>query len=346
MTSTPVQLQEVVKQFSGRTVLESIDLNVHGGELLALLGPSGCGKTTALRIIAGFERADAGRVLIGGRDVSRVPASRRGVGIVFQAYSLFPHLSAEQNVAYGLAVRGLPRRERRKRAGELLELVGLAEHGAKFPHQLSGGQQQRVALARAFAVEPSVLLLDEPLSALDAFVRQQLREEIRRVQREVGTTTVLVTHDQEEALSMADRVAVMHQGRFAQIGTPSEIYRTPASSFVASFVGVVNRVPATINSNGRVGVLGAELTTSSAHRGEATALLRPEDLQIQPDPEGRALVTGTTLRGAITSIEVTWQDTPVRVDVPTGTATRFSAGDRVRITPAVDNVLVEKEAAA
>jgi putative spermidine/putrescine transport system ATP-binding protein len=213
---------------------------VASGEFVAFLGPSGCGKTTALRMVAGFERPDRGRVVVGGKDLTNVPANRRDMGMVFQAYSLFPNRTAQENVAFGLRVRRKPRPERLKRAAELLDLVGLSSAANRYPHQLSGGQQQRVALARALAIEPKILLLDEPLSALDAKVRVQLREEIRRLQTRLGITALFVTHDQEEALSMSDRMAVMNAGRIEQIGTPEEVYLQPRTRFVASFLGSVN----------------------------------------------------------------------------------------------------------
>jgi putative spermidine/putrescine transport system ATP-binding protein len=335
---TGVHLEQVTKRYGSLTVLEDFDLQVGGGELLCLLGPSGCGKTTALRLVAGFERPERGTVRLGARDVTAVSARRRGVGVVFQSYSLFPHLSALDNVAYGLRVRGLRGPARATRARELLELVGLGSHAGHFPHQLSGGQQQRVALARALAVEPSVLLLDEPLSALDAQVRSHLRDEIRQLQQRTGTTTVLVTHDQEEALIMSDRVAVMHDGRIEQIATPAEVYRRPATPFVASFVGVVNRVPARPLDGGAVDVLGhrvaARAGSAPAVAGVAgTALVRPEDLELVPTDAGDGVVVATTLRGAVTSIRVSWPglDAPLRVDVPSSTAVQPAPGDRVAV---------------
>ncbi|MBU6499020.1 MAG: ABC transporter ATP-binding protein, partial [Rhodospirillales bacterium] len=233
-----VTLRGIRKSFGGRMVLAGIDLDLAQGELVCLLGPSGCGKTTLLRILAGFEQPDAGDVLLDGQEVTALPARRRNMGMVFQAYSLFPNMTAEDNVRFGPRVAGLARAEQMRRAERLIDMVGLLTHRAKFPHQLSGGQQQRVALARALAVQPRVLLLDEPLSALDAKVRAQLRGEIRRIQRETGITTVFVTHDQEEALSISDRVAVMSEGHVLQIAPPSVIYREPQSAFVARFIGV------------------------------------------------------------------------------------------------------------
>ncbi|MDT5034048.1 MAG: putative spermidine/putrescine transport system ATP-binding protein, partial [Actinoplanes sp.] len=231
MTGVAVHLNELRRSFGGLHALDGLDLSMAPGELVALLGPSGCGKTTALRVLAGLEDADSGRVLVGGKDITALPANRRDMGMVFQAYSLFPHLTALQNVEFGLKLRGRPREA--GRAAEMLELVGIGSFAARYPHQLSGGQQQRVALARALAIQPKVLLLDEPLSALDAKVRVQLRDEIRRIQTEVGTTTLFVTHDQEEALAIADRVGVMKAGRLEQLAPPAEVYLQPATAFVA-----------------------------------------------------------------------------------------------------------------
>ena len=224
---TSVVLQNLGRAFGATKALDGLSIEMAPGELVALLGPSGCGKTTALRIVAGFETADTGSVLIDGKDISSVPAAKRDMGMVFQSYSLFPNMNALDNVAFGLRMRKIGTTDRRKRAGELLDLVGLAPQARQYPHQLSGGQQQRVALARALAIEPRVLLLDEPLSALDAKVRLQLREQIRTLQQRLGTTTLFVTHDQEEALSMADRVGVMNKGRLEQIAAPDELYDQP-----------------------------------------------------------------------------------------------------------------------
>ena len=225
--SAAVEFEDVRRSFGGTHALAGLNLALRPGELLALLGPSGCGKTTALRLLAGFDRPTSGRVLIDGHDVTDVPASRRDIGMVFQAYSLFPTMTAAENVAFGLRMRKVAAPERRRRADELLELVGLGDRGGSYPHQLSGGQQQRVALARALAVSPSVLLLDEPLSALDARVRVQLRDEIRRLQLAEGITTLFVTHDQSEALAIADRVAVLNAGRLEQVAPPLEVYASP-----------------------------------------------------------------------------------------------------------------------
>jgi putative spermidine/putrescine transport system ATP-binding protein len=287
--------------------LEHLDLDVASGEFVSLLGPSGCGKTTALRIVAGFEWPDAGNVLVEGRDVLGLPANKRNMGMVFQAYSLFPNMTAQQNVEYGLRVRRKSRDERAKRARDLLDLVGLASATDRYPRQLSGGQQQRVALARSLAIEPSVLLLDEPLSALDAKVRVQLREEVRRIQLELGITTLYVTHDQEEALSISDRVAVMSAGRIEQIGKPAQIYSAPATPFVANFVGTMNKIEGTVVSvqDRVVRCAGVEMKVRdldpSRGVGETVLLyVRPEDVSIELPDDGRA--AGGTMPGRVTSL--------------------------------------------
>ncbi len=251
-----VELRGLERAFGNVKALDGFSLQIEPGELVALLGPSGSGKTTVLRVLAGLEAIDAGSVLLDGDEITALPAYRRDMGMVFQAYSLFPNMTALDNVAFGLKLRRMGRQERSQRAKELLSLAGLAAEANRYPHQLSGGQQQRVALARALAIEPRVLLLDEPLSALDAKVRSQLRDEIRRVQREVGITALFVTHDQEEALSIADRVGVMRSGTLEQVGSPSEIYDGPSTAFVAEFVGSVNRLPGIVAEHGQVSVLG------------------------------------------------------------------------------------------
>jgi iron(III) transport system ATP-binding protein len=275
----------ISKRFGAFSALEDVSLAVEAGRLICFLGPSGCGKTTLLRVIAGLEVQDAGRIEIGGRDVSRLPPAQRDFGIVFQSYALFPNLTVTQNVGYGLVNRRKRRAEVKARVAELLRLVGLTEHGAKYPIQLSGGQQQRVALARALASSPTLLLLDEPLSALDARVRVRLREEIKALQQSLGVTTIMVTHDQEEALAMADSIVVMNRGRVEQIGTPTEIYGLPATAFVADFVGEMNMFDAIIVAADRLAVGG--LTLSSAHIGKRSVGtqvrlgLRPEEVRIR-----------------------------------------------------------------
>jgi putative spermidine/putrescine transport system ATP-binding protein len=285
-------------------------------------------------------------VLIGGRDVTGLPANRRDAGMVLQAYSLFPHMTAHQNVAFGLRVRGVPPAERRRRAGEMLELVDLAAQADRYAHQLSGGQQQRVALARALAIRPTVLLLDEPLSALDAKVRAQLRDEIRRVQLEVGITTLFVTHDQEEALAIADRVGVMRAGRLEQLAAPTEVYSRPATAFVAEFVGLTNRLAGEVRA-GLVEVRGARLPLVRADSpdGPATALVRPEAISLVPVGDGAGdplvgTVIATAFLGATSRVTVDMGDGTVLAQMPTSEAAAHPAGTRVRLTLRPDPVLL------
>jgi putative spermidine/putrescine transport system ATP-binding protein len=299
-----LQLQDLHRDFGTVKALNGIDITLGEGEFLSLLGPSGCGKTTALRLVAGFDRPDQGRIVVDGRDITRVAPNKRDMGMVFQAYSLFPNMTARQNVEFGLRIRGRDKAERSKRVTDLLELVGLGHAGDRYPHQLSGGMQQRVALARALAIEPRVLLLDEPLSALDAKVRVQLREEIRRIQLELGITTLYVTHDQEEALAVSDHVAVMYGGVIEQMGTPSEMYTAPATPFVAEFIGTMNRLEATIvdGSTGEVEHDGSRLRIDAA-RGRRSGervlvLIRPEALELQAAGNG-ATPNGNTLSGEV-----------------------------------------------
>src|SRR5215475_14025582 len=274
-----LELQNLHRDFGPTRALDGIEIALGEGEFLSLLGPSGCGKTTALRIVAGFDRPNAGRIVIEGKDLAGVAPSKRDMGMVFQAYSLFPNMTARQNVEFGLKIRGRDKSDRSKRVTDLLELVGLGHAGDRFPHQLSGGMQQRVALARALAIEPRVLLLDEPLSALDAKVRVQLREEIRRIQLELGITTLYVTHDQEEALSISDHVAVMYGGRIEQMGSPAEMYSAPATPFVAEFIGTMNRLDGIVAEGGveHGDVLLRVEAANGRQRGERVlVLVRPE----------------------------------------------------------------------
>ena len=287
-----VRAVKITKRFGAFTAIDSVSLEVEAGKLVCILGPSGCGKTTLLRVIAGLEHQDAGIIEIGGRDVSRLPPAQRDFGIVFQSYALFPNLSVDENVGYGLVNRRMDRREIAQRVRELLELVGLPDQGAKYPVQLSGGQQQRVALARALACSPTLLLLDEPLSALDARVRVRLRDEVRALQRRLGLTTIMVTHDQEEALAMADRIVVMNRGRVEQVGSPAEIYGRPRSDFVADFVGTMNMLDATVIGDGLVRAGALTLSCSpllTRAEGRQVKLgLRPEEVRIRGLEEGAA----------------------------------------------------------
>ncbi len=297
-----LRVEGVHKAFGDFVALKSIDLVVPPGELVCFLGPSGCGKTTLLRIIAGLEQQSRGRILQNGRDVSFAPPAARDYGIVFQSYALFPNLSIAQNVSYGLVNRRKGREEIAARVQELLTLVGLSDAGSKYPSQMSGGQQQRVALARALATSPSLLLLDEPLSALDAKVRERLRGEIRQLQRRLRVTTIMVTHDQEEALSMADRVVVMNQGNIEQVGSPSDVYERPATPFVADFLGKANVLKGVALGAGRYRVGSAELAlTADEHPvgRNVRIYVRPEDRHV----EGDIASLPNRLRGRIARID-------------------------------------------
>jgi iron(III) transport system ATP-binding protein len=279
-----LRIEHLTKAFGAFTALHDISLEIHEGEFVCFLGPSGCGKTTLLRAIAGLDVQTRGRIEQAGRDISALPPTKRDFGIVFQSYALFPNLSVARNVAYGLESGRAKRADVARRVRELLEMIGLGDQGDKYPAQLSGGQQQRVALARALATSPGLLLLDEPLSALDAKVRVYLRHEVKQLQRRLGVTTVMVTHDQEEALTMADRIVVMNHGVIEQVGTPLQVYREPASPFVADFIGVMNFVTATIVREGTVRFGRVELAceTDGLTPGTTVTLaIRPEDILVE-----------------------------------------------------------------
>jgi putative spermidine/putrescine transport system ATP-binding protein len=333
----PVVLSDLNRSFGTVHALAGLTLEIAPGELVALLGPSGCGKTTALRILAGFEAADSGSVSVDGKDISRIPAAKRDMGMVFQSYSLFPNMSALDNVGFGLRMRKQGGSVRNKRAAELLDMVGLTDQAKKYPHQMSGGQQQRVALARALAIEPRVLLLDEPLSALDAKVRLQLREQIRALQQRLGTTTLFVTHDQEEALSMADRVGVMKDGKLEQVAEPSQLYDQPATAFVAEFVGTMNRIPGELQGTSDVTALGAVVPTrgetAAGLSGDVDVLVRPEGLEIVIQAGGNGIVTHKTFLGSVTRVSVMLSgDVSVKVDQASTVAAAMSAGTSVQVS--------------
>ncbi len=276
-----LRIVDITKNFGDFTALDSVSIDIHDGEFVCFLGPSGCGKTTLLRAIAGLDIQTYGRIEQAGRDISALPPSERDFGIVFQSYALFPNLTVTRNVGYGLENRKLPRSDIAGRVRELLQLVGLEGQDDKYPAQLSGGQQQRVALARALATSPGLLLLDEPLSALDARVRVRLRHEIRQLQNRLGVTTIMVTHDQEEALTMADRIVVMNHGVIEQVGTPEEIYRSPATAFVADFIGTMNFAPGALVEDGlvRIGKISLACASDGFAAGDRVQVsIRPEDI--------------------------------------------------------------------
>jgi putative spermidine/putrescine transport system ATP-binding protein len=345
-------MEGLSRHYGSVTALDNLDLTVRPGELVALLGPSGCGKTTTLRLLAGLEDADGGTISVGGRDITRLPANKRDMGMVFQAYSLFPHMTVKQNVAFGLRLRGIAAAPRDKKAMGMLELVELSSQADRYPHQISGGQQQRVALARALAIEPQVLLLDEPLSALDAKVRAQLRDQIRRIQLEVGITTLFVTHDQEEALAIADRVGVMRAGRLEQLAPPTDVYTRPATSFVAEFVGLSNRLAGTVSGT-TVTVRGRDLplVDTATPPGAVIALIRPEAVTLVADSSAESgPLTGTviasTFLGATSRVTVDVGDATIMAQLPTSVAAELSAGSRVTLTIRPDPVLVSADTSA
>lgn len=322
---TRVEFRNVVKDYGTNRVLHDLNLDIAPGEFVSLLGPSGCGKTTALRVLSGLETATDGTILLGDHDVSRVPTNKRDIGMVFQSYSLFPHLRVLENTAFGLRRRGVGKAEAARRAQDALNLVGLGEFATRFAHQLSGGQQQRVALARALVTEPRVLLLDEPLSALDAKVRVQLRDEIRRIQLRLGITTVFVTHDQEEALAVSDRIAVMNAGRIEQIGTPEELYLRPASAYVASFVGLSSLVAGEASGD-TVTVWGARVPLQEKATGAVEVFLRPENVHLveadAPDAQATGEVQESTFLGSM-------RRTVIRTSTGERVRVQHSAGQRV-----------------
>jgi spermidine/putrescine transport system ATP-binding protein len=327
-----VELRSVSKRFGGLAAVDDLSLELGEGEFFTLLGPSGCGKTTTLRMIAGFERPDEGEVRIEGEDVARLPPHKRPTNTVFQSYALFPHLSVEANVAFGLKRKKVGKDEIARRVEAELERVGLASHAKRKPSQLSGGMQQRVALARALVNLPKVLLLDEPLGALDLKLRKGLQVELKRIQREVGITFVYVTHDQEEALTMSDRIAVMNRGRIEQVASPEDVYERPATTFVAGFIGVSNLMPATVAGNGRVRLhSGPEIATKTdglSSGEECAAVVRPEKLRVETVGEGRSGGDGSPrVEGVVES------------SLYLGTATQIVVGleEGVRMTVLVPN---------
>lgn len=349
--SSTLELQGVSRHFGSVKALDGLDLTVQPGELVALLGPSGCGKTTALRIVAGLEVATSGELLVNGSRYNETPASERDMGMVFQSYSLFPNLTVAENIEYGLRARKVDSEKRGKRVKAMLELVDLAVKAKSYPHQLSGGQQQRVALARALAIEPRVLLLDEPLSALDAQVRGQIREEIRRIQLELGITTLFVTHDQEEAMAISDRVGVMSHGRLEQIDTPISLYNSPATPFVASFVGQANRIPAQITAKGKARVLNQKVNISesagSFEEGDHVhVIIRPELLEIVSESDTdatRGIVALKSFLGPMTKIGIAVEGGPlIHLNIASREVRKIDIGDKIAFKISSDEVMAAR----
>ena len=328
-----LEIDQLHKQFGGLAAVTGFDLDVEQGEFISLLGPSGCGKTTALRMIAGFERPTRGAICLNGQDITDRPPNQRHIGMVFQSYALFPNMTVADNVGFGLKLKGMSPADARRRAGELLELIQLPDKGPSYPYQLSGGQQQRVALARALAIEPQVLLLDEPLSALDAKIRVELRAEIRRIQQQLHITTLYVTHDQEEAMSLSDRVVVMNKGFIEQVGVPFDIYNYPTTAFVAHFVGQLNVLPVRVVDAlaGRVGLGNQTVVLEpplAAADGQSVSLaIRPEELELGA-AEGH-----NNLHGTVESITFLGSIVRVRVNVGEGMINADLFNERLLVLP-------------
>lgn len=335
-----LELRNVSKAFSGADVVHDFSLDIDKGTLVSFLGPSGCGKTTTLRMIAGFEQLDKGSIELDGTDITAVPPNRRDIGMVFQAYALFPNKTVRDNISFGLRMKRTPKHEIGKKVDAVLEMVRLQETAGRYPHQLSGGQQQQIALARALAVEPRVLLLDEPLSALDAEVRVALRGEIRRIQSDLAITTIYVTHDQEEALSISDKVVVMNKGLIEQVGAPEEIYRLPKTRFVATFIGTANQFPGTASGKDTVLCRNIRLLAdgvgSFRDGQEVVALVRPENIQVQLEQPQRpgwnvapGVVETITFHGAVTRLGVNVGGQRVVADVTVANTKPVSLNQKI-----------------
>ena len=350
-----VELHRVVKRFGTLIAVDHLNLAVARGQFLTLLGPSGCGKTTTLRMIGGFEYPDAGEIVIRGQPMGRTPPYRRPTSMVFQNYALFPHLTVKENIAYGLRERGVDRQTIERRVREMLDLVSLSGLGDRYPRQLSGGQQQRVALARSLVIEPAVLLLDEPLGALDLKLRQQMQLELKRIQLRVGITFIYVTHDQEEAMTMSDVIAVMNHGRIEQLGPPEELFERPKTRFVAEFLGAANVLPATVcaaDSRGAcLEIAGRSITVheSGLQAGDTVFLvLRPHWLRLTAPDSHESVWQGTVIdrvyRGPVMTMRVALEsDTVLNVDIPSGTVPSPQLGDTVGIALLPDHLCVVRE---
>jgi putative spermidine/putrescine transport system ATP-binding protein len=350
VTVPHLSLEKIRKGFGAKDVVDDVSLNVAPGEMLAILGPSGCGKSTLLRVVAGLLRADRGTVRIAGREMNGIPTRDRGIGFVFQDYALFPKMTVRDNIAFGLRVRGVPNGDRNRKASEMLELVGLAEEADRPVETLSGGERQRVALARSLAVSPSLLLLDEPLSALDIKVRERLRRGIAAVHKKIGITTLIVTHDQGEAMELGDRIAVMNDGRIEQIASPRDVYQAPATEFVAKFIGEVNVLPGQLYRGAAyAGNLAIRMEGNGipGHGGTVKVLLRPEDVMLLPPGIDEAGQTHANVKS------VSWLGAHLRMEIATEEgylltallqrshplADRVAAGDTVRVAALRGTVL-------
>lgn len=350
-----LDLNDVSKNFNNVVAVDNFNLHIQKGQLVSFLGPSGCGKTTTLRMIAGFETPDSGTIILDDEDISRIPPNKRGIGMVFQAYALFPNMTIKDNVMFGLKMQHKSKEEMSSMADKVLDLVRLTNTAKRYPHQLSGGQQQRIALARALAIQPRVLLLDEPLSALDAEVRVVLRGEIRRIQSSLGITTVYVTHDQEEALSISDLVVVMNNGVIEQVGTPQEIYRKPNTRFVATFIGTANEFHGVVAEKQTVNC--GEITVSTSHVGEyaigskVVALVRPENIEVFDQRPGgtpanifEGEVDTITFHGAITRLAINSGGKLITADVNITGRSAFTHHQHVWLSFAPDYCQVMPEA--
>jgi putative spermidine/putrescine transport system ATP-binding protein len=347
-----LRIENLVKSFGGNTVVKGVNLSFSRGEFITLLGPSGCGKTTILRMVAGFERPTSGTILVEGKDISPLPPNQRKIGMVFQAYALFPNMNVEDNVGFGLKIAGMPTEQRRARVDEMLKLIGLSGYGSRFPFEMSGGQQQRVALARALAPKPRMLLLDEPLSALDAKIRVSLRQEIRAIQRDLGITTIFVTHDQEEALSISDRIVVLSAGNVEQFGTPFEVYNKPATKFVAGFVGQLNTLKGKVaNAAQKTVAIDGQLVTIPALPANATAgqeislTMRPEAVSLANGHARDIVLDGTiedvNFLGSVIRLKVKLGENAIELDTFNDQRTPPPAHDqKVQVTLAGSDVLV------
>jgi putative spermidine/putrescine transport system ATP-binding protein len=341
-----VILRNISKNYGETIALSGMNIEINEGELVSLLGPSGCGKTTALKIVSGLTKADSGQVYFDSTDVTELAPAKRDIGMVFQAYSLFPNMTARENVEFGLHTRGLSRSDIKLRTKEIFEVIDLSSQVDRYPHQLSGGQQQRIALARAIVVRPRILLLDEPLSALDAQVRVQLRDEIRKVQKEFGITTLFVTHDQEEAMTISDRVGVMNQGQLIQFGSPKSIYEKPANATIAKFIGVMNEVPALVVDT-NLEVFGVKLqiaegSTFDSNHVQVMALIRPEEIKLvskeNADFSGRIL--DISFLGPISNLKISGPNSiELKCSVSSHEINHFKVGDSIGLKIASPTVL-------